>query len=69
MIGERVFADCKSLRQVIFDPGSVVEEIQSVAFCRSGLESFTAPSSLRKVDTMVFRECYNLKKFELNEDI
>ena len=46
-----------------------MEEIGFKAFFRSGLESFTAPPSLRRIDTMVFQECHNLKKFELNVDI
>ena len=44
-------------------------EIQYKAFYHSGLESFTAPSSLRMIDLMAFGECCNLKTFELNEDI
>ena len=32
VIGEEAFVNCKSLRQVIFDPGSAVEEIQYKAF-------------------------------------
>ena len=32
VIGEEAFSDCKDLTQVIFDPGSAVEEIQQTAF-------------------------------------
>ena len=63
VIGEEAFSDCKNLRQVVFDSGSAVEEIQQMAFRRSGLESFTAPPSLRKIGIMTFRECCNLKRF------
>lgn len=69
VIGEQAFFDCKNLRQVIFDPGSAVTEIQSNAFCYSNLKSFTAPPSLRMIGDVAFRECGNLKKFELNDDI
>ena len=69
MIEEEAFAHCENLKQVIFDPGSAVTEIQYNAFYCSGLESFTAPSSLRKIDTMAFQNCWKLKKFELNEGI
>lgn len=69
MIGEEVFSNCKNLRQVIFEPGSAVEEIQLMAFRHSGLESFVAPPSLQKIGIMAFGECHNLKKFELNEGI
>lgn len=57
VIGEEAFANCKSLRQIIFDPDSVVTKIQCKAFCRSGLESFTAPPSLRRIGALAFREC------------
>ena len=69
MIGEEAFSDCKDLKQIVFDPGFAVEEIQQMAFQRSGLESFTAPPSLRKIDALAFRECRDLKRLELNEDI
>ena len=46
-----------------------MEEIDCKAFFRSGLEYFTAPSSLKKIGALAFRECRNLKKFELNEGI
>ena len=35
----------------------------------SGLESFAAPPSLRKIDALAFGECRELRTFELNEDI
>lgn len=69
VIGEKAFFDCENLRQVVFEPGSAVEEIQQMAFRRSGLESFTAPPSLRKISIMAFRECDSLKRFEPNENI
>ena len=40
-----------------------------MAFRYSGLESFAAPPSLRKIDTLAFEGCCNLKTFELNEGI
>ena len=40
VIEENAFANCKNLEQVMFDPGSGVEEIQSMAFHRAGLVSF-----------------------------
>ena len=69
VIGEEAFSYCTNLRQVVFEPGSAVEEIQCKAFYRSGLETFTAPPSLRKIGPVAFRECRNLKKFELNKGV
>lgn len=69
MIGESTFYDCKNLKAVIFSPGSAVEEMQFKAFCRSGLEQFAAPPSLRKISSMAFRECTALKEFQLNKGI
>lgn len=69
VIEERAFAECAGLRQVVFEPGSAVTEIQSNAFWRSGLESFVAPPSLKKIGALAFRDCRNLKRFELNNGI
>ena len=69
VIGKWAFSDCKSLRQIVFDPGSAVVEIQRKAFRCSGLESFIAPPSLRRIGGVAFSECCNLKTFELNEGI
>ena len=57
------------MKQVTFDPGSAVTEIRFKAFYNSGIESFTAPPSLRKIDALAFGECRNLKTFEPNEDV
>lgn len=69
MIGEQAFANCSSLRQVVFDPGSAVTEIQCLVFWDSGLESFTVSPSLRKIGALAFRECHGLTTFELNKDV
>ena len=69
VIGEKAFYCCGSLRQVVFDPGSAVEEIQFQAFYRAGLESFTAPPSLRRVGDLAFEGCAALKDLRLHEDV
>ena len=69
VIGERAFSNCKNLRQVAFEPGSTVTEIQLNAFFLSGLESFVALPSLRKICALAFSECHNLKTFKLNAGI
>ena len=69
MIGEEAFSYCKDLREVVFELDSVVAEVQCRAFYRSGLESFVAPPSLRKISAVAFGECCNLRKFELNANI
>lgn len=69
VVGKEAFAACRSLEKVIFDAGSVVEEIATRAFYGSGLQSFVAPPSLREIGAFAFRECRELKDFRLNEDI
>ena len=69
MIGEWAFANCESLKHVIFDLSSTVTEIQPNAFYHSDLKSFTAPPSLRRIGGVAFRDCCNLKTFEFNEGI
>lgn len=69
MIEKEAFANCYDLKQVVFEPGVAVEEIQYKTFWHSGLESFTAPPSLKKIGSLAFGECRNLKTFKLNDDI
>ena len=57
MIEERTFWDCENLRSVTFPDGSELEEIRKEAFFDSGLESFVAPPSLRKIGDMAFGNC------------
>ena len=57
IIGEGKFAGCKSLKSVTFGENSMLEEIQPKAFYGCGLESFVAPSSLRKIGAMAFGAC------------
>ena len=68
-IRDGAFADCDNLKQVTFGPASTLEEIWCKAFCHSGLESFAAPRSLRRIGALAFAECCALKRLELNEDI
>ena len=49
--------------------GDGLETIGQYAFTDSGLESFTAPSSLRKIGDKAFYGCGSLKEFKLNEGI
>ena len=69
MIGERVFFKCEGLRQVVFDPGSALDEIGPMAFYRSGLESFDVPSSLRRVCVGAFAACERLADLRLGDDV
>lgn len=69
VIGERAFAECGSLRQVTFDPGSTPEEVQRMAFYRSGIESFEAPPSLQKIGVAAFGACTEMRDFRLSEDV
>lgn len=69
MIGEEAFANCLGLGQVVFDPDSTITEIQCKTFWNSGLESFVAPPSLRKIGDLAFAKCRELRTFELNEGI
>ena len=57
VIKERTFVGCKNLKSVTVGENSELKEIQSEAFCDSGLESFTAPASLRKIDSTAFKDC------------
>ena len=69
VIGEEAFANCGRLRQVVFDPGSALEEVRSAAFYGSGLRSFAATPSLKKAGAMAFGRCASLRDFRLNEGV
>ena len=69
VIGERALSDCRRLRSVTFGDNPMIEEIGPQAFCSSGLESFVAPPSLKRIDGMAFGNCILLEKFKLNEGI
>lgn len=57
VIEHGAFLGCKNLRSVTFPEGSELEEIREAAFQESGLESFVAPPSLRKIGDMAFGNC------------
>lgn len=48
-IGARAFANCASLREVVFTADSRLKAIGVCAFYNSGITSFTAPASLRVI--------------------
>ena len=66
VIGKRMFADCENLKFVVFGDDSQLEEIESEAFRGSGLESFTAPASLRKIDSTAFQDCGQLRHVDIS---
>ena len=68
MIEKGTFQGCKNLQSVTFPDGSELEEIREAAFQGSGLESFAAPQSLRKIGDMAFARC-PLRHLQLDEGI
>ena len=63
------FKDCASLREVVFTANSHLESIGIAAFYNSGITSFNAPSSLRKVCQVAFCGCKNLRRVILNDGL
>ena len=49
-IWENAFAGHEELEKVSFAENSVLREIKSCAFARTGIEKFTAPASLRVLE-------------------
>ena len=45
--------------------GDALETIGNFAFAETGLESFTAPSSLREIENNAFSRCEHLKQVDL----
>ena len=69
VIEERAFADCEYLKSVSFGEDSTLERIEREAFCGCGLESFTAPPSLKMIGYMAFSKCSALRDLRLNEGL
>ena len=69
MIEKETFWTCKNLWSITFADDAELEEIREAAFQGSGLESFTAPPSLKKIGFKAFANCSSLKDFRLNENI
>ena len=69
IIGERAFADCKYLKLVVFGDNSELREIGPNAFYGSGLESFSAPLSLKQINDAAFSCCSMLRDLQLNEGL
>ena len=65
LIEEKAFQGCKELKRVTF-VGEALETIGNFAFLATGLESFTAPSSLRKIENNAFSFCWYLKDVDLD---
>lgn len=64
-----MFQGCRKLKLVSFGKASRLEEIGPHAFYGCGLESFAAPSSLRRIGAMAFGACSRLRDFQLNQNI
>ena len=66
VIKEGLFAGLENLKSIDFGEDSQLEEIRIYAFERCGLESFTAPASLRKIGKEAFTYCRALKHVDLS---
>ena len=68
-IEKKAFADCLALKNIAFQDDSMLEEIGEYAFCRSRLETFSAPSSLRNIGEGAFYSCDKLASVEFQEGL
>ena len=66
-IRAEAFRGCCSLKHTEFP--DTLKEIGHEAFRESGLESLTAPKSLKQLDSGAFTECRSLRVAELNEGL
>ena len=63
-IEDMAFYGFKKLKNVLL--GDSLEIIGASAFEGSGLKSFTAPASLKKIRDLAFCNCENLKRVDLS---
>ena len=66
VIKEHTFVGCKKLKSIALGENFELKEIQSEAFYGSGLESFTASASLKKIGNNAFMSCRALKHVDLS---
>ena len=69
IIGKGAFRACRDLREVVFEDGSALEEIQPQAFMGCGLATFNTPVSLKRIGQQAFADCMNLGCVNLNEGL
>ena len=68
-IGYKSFANCLSLKSVIFEKTSSLECIGESAFENSGIEFISLPKSLLSIDKFAFSNCNNLKILTIESPI
>lgn len=66
--GEKIFANCTSLKSVIFN-ASVEEIPRGLCIGCKNLEKFTMTDSIRVIKNSVFEDCYNLQNVKLSNNI
>lgn len=66
-IARKAFSNFECLKNAILP--QTVEDIDEFAYARTGIESFTAPSSLKDIKQKAFYSCSNLQHVALNEGI
>ena len=66
-ISREAFYNCKSLKSIIFAPGSKLEQIRTGAFRNTRIESVTIPSSVVEIQESAFDGCESLKEVMFEE--
>lgn len=63
------FQFCTSLREVEFEPDSVLKEIETRAFAHCTLTNFTTPHTLARLGEAAFDGCHVLRNVQLHEGL
>lgn len=64
MLCEAAFDECKGLRRVEFQNGSMVENIPRYCFRKSGLEEIVIAPAVKKIEGYAFDMCTNLRSVQ-----
>ncbi len=68
-ISNGVFFNCKKLKSVRFESGSVCGAINNFAYTHSGIETLDLPNTVKKVGEYTFSDCANLSNVKLGNGL
>lgn len=67
VLGKNMFQGCQQLCDVVFEPGSRLEQIGRYCFAMSALREITIPKRVRSIEGFAFFQCSQLSSLRFEE--